>query len=156
MWRQQYQGLAALVVLEQTRALLLKPQTYMNRSGQSVRSALAFYKLDPSELVVVHDELDLSFGQLRLKFGGGDAGHNGLRSVSESLSTREYVRLRVGIDRPPAEFAGDAASYVLEGFAPAEQLDLEALVSRAADAITLVVRDGLDAAMNQVNRRNKG
>lgn len=137
------------------RAVLLKPQTYMNLSGQSVQPAAAFYKVAPSEIVVVHDELDLPFGQVRLKAGGGDAGHNGLRSITQRLGTNGYTRVRVGIGRPPPEFRGSGADYVLQAFSPAEQADLPGVVGCAADAIEMITREGLSAAMNTVNRRAK-
>lgn len=155
-WRERFGGLAALVDWGDETALAVKPQTYMNRSGQCVQALLAFYKLGKDRLIVVHDELDLPFGELRLKLGGGDGGHNGVKSITAQLGGAEYSRLRFGIGRPPPEFAGDAAGFVLEAFAAAERADLDNLVARAADALTLVARVGLDAAMNQVNRRTKG
>ncbi len=155
-WRERHRGLIAPIEFEGRRALLLKPQTLMNRSGLSLQSTAAFYRLDPAEIVVIHDELDLPLGQVRLKVGGGDAGHNGLRSISNHLGTRDYVRLRFGIGRPPPEFGGDTASYVLQAFAPPERAILEDLVGKAADAVNLVARIGIDAAMNEVNRRTKG
>jgi PTH1 family peptidyl-tRNA hydrolase len=154
-WREKLSGLSAVAEIAGHRSLLLKPQTLMNRSGNCVGPTLAFYKLPPEGLLVVHDELDLPLGQIRLKMGGGDAGHNGLRSITGRLGTGEYGRLRFGIGRPPPDFEGDTASYVLEGFAPTERADLQDLVGNAADAVTLVVRAGLDAAMNQVNRRTR-
>ena len=137
------------------RAVLLKPQTYMNRSGDSVQPAAAFYKIAPENVVVVHDELDLPFGQVRLKSGGGVAGHNGLRSISLRLGTNDYVRVRIGIGRPPPEFRGSGADYVLQGFSPAEQAELAEVVQSAADAIEMFAREGLSAAMNTINRRAK-
>jgi PTH1 family peptidyl-tRNA hydrolase len=154
-WREQHHGLVARTEIAGQSILLLKPQTLMNRSGVSVRSLASFYRLAPTELVAIHDELDLPLGQIRLKVGGGDAGHNGLRSISSHLGSQDFVRLRFGIGRPPAEFGGDTASYVLQAFAPPERAILEELVGKAAEAIHLVVSVGIDAAMNQVNRRCK-
>jgi len=134
-------------------ATLLKPLTYMNNSGRSVQAALAFFKLPASELLVVHDELDLSFGDIRLKAGGGDAGHNGLKSITQQLGTSEYPRLRIGIGKPPPGFRGGGADFVLEGFRPAEKAELGQVVERAADAVELVAKHGLAAAMNTTNRR---
>src|SRR5262245_18308895 len=114
--------------------MLLKPLTYMNSSDRSVQAALAFYKLQPSELLVVHDELDLAFGDVRLKQGGGDAGHRGLKSITQELGGPDYGRLRVGIGKPPPGFRGGGADFVLEGFRPAEKAELDRLVERAADA----------------------
>ena len=155
-WRERFGGLLASIEIDAQRVLLLKPQGLMNRSGLSVRPTAAFYRLGAEELVVIHDELDLPFGHLRLKVGGGDAGHNGLRSISTHLGTSGFVRLRFGIGRPPPEFQGDMANYVLEAFAPPERAALDELVGKAADAVSLVARVGTDAAMNQVNRRTKG
>lgn len=137
------------------RAALLKPQTFMNLSGQSVQPAAAFFKVPPEDVVVVHDELDLPFGQIRLKAGGGDAGHNGLKSITQRLGTNGYTRLRVGIGRPPPEFRGSGADYVLQGFSPAEQAELAEVVQSAAVAIEMFAREGLSAAMNTINRRAK-
>ena len=131
---------------------LLKPLTYMNESGRSVRAALEFYKRAPSELLVIHDELDLPFGQLRLKIGGGDAGHRGLRSITAHLGGPDYLRLRFGIGRPPAGFRGTPADFVLQGFASAEKAELAALVSSAADAAELVASRGIAEAMSITHR----
>lgn len=126
---------------------LLEPQTYMNLSGDAVQPAAAFLKVPPAELIVVHDELDLPFGEVRLKVGGGHAGHNGLRSILGRLGTPEFVRVRVGIGRPPPDFRGDVAAWVLSGFDPVQRAALPDVVTRAADAVERVVRDGSQAAM---------
>jgi peptidyl-tRNA hydrolase, PTH1 family len=133
-------------------ALLLKPLTYMNESGQSVRAAVTFYKVALGDLLVIHDELDLPFGQIRLKPGGGDAGNRGIRSISAHLGTGDYPRLRLGIGKPPPGFRGGGADFVLQGFAPAESAELGSLLSRAADAAELVAAQGLQAAMNMTHR----
>lgn len=132
---------------------LLKPGTFMNRSGESVRSVSELYGLQPQEVLVVHDELDLPFGRLRLKLGGGEAGHNGLRSVSQHLGDRNYYRLRVGVGRPSAEFSGTVSDFVLDAFAAAETVQLSDVVRRGADAIRLFSEQGPQAAMNDVNRK---
>lgn len=160
IWRSKFQAEMAQVDVpggrgSGTRAVLLKPQTFMNLSGQSVQPAAAFFKVEPADVVVVHDELDLPFGQLRFKAGGGDAGHNGLRSITQRLGTSAYTRLRVGIGRPPAEFRGSGADYVLQAFSPAEQADLPQVVGGAADALEILAREGLSSAMNITNRRPK-
>lgn len=154
-WRDKFQGSFCLVELAGERVALLKPKTYMNESGRSVGAALGFYKLDPAQVLVVHDDLDLPFGALRLKQGGGDAGHRGLRSIAAYLSSSDFVRLRIGIGRPPPDFRGDAADFVLRGFPPAERADLDDVVHRAADAVTQVLARGLAAAMNATNQRPK-
>ena len=131
---------------------LLKPETYMNESGKSVQPAVQFFKLQPSAVLLVHDELDLGFGDVRLKQGGGDAGNRGVRSVTESIGP-DTLRLRIGIGKPPPEFRGDTADFVLQGFAPAERTELDVVLDRAADAVVLVATQGISAAMNATNQR---
>ena len=154
-WQSRFSGDFALTALGSERLVLLKPGTFMNVSGRSVRPASAFYKLDLASILVIHDELDLPFGQIRLKQGGGDAGHNGLRSVTDELGSGDYVRLRFGIGHPPEDFRGSGADYVLQAFAPPELDELSARIGAAADAVELVVRRGLTAAMNTTNQRKK-
>jgi PTH1 family peptidyl-tRNA hydrolase len=132
---------------------LLEPQTYMNLSGDSVQPAAAFLKVEPSRVIVVHDELDLPWRDVRLKVGGGHAGHNGLRSIIQRLGTPEFVRVRVGVGRPPPGFRGDVADYVLADFDAMEKSELPDVVDRAALAIEKVVADGVAAAMNAVNTK---
>jgi len=131
------------------RVVLAEPRSYMNESGGPVAGLCGFYKIPVERLVVVHDELDLPYGSLRLKRGGGDNGHNGLRSITRSLGSREYLRVRFGIGRPPGRM--DPADYVLRDFSPAERKDLDYNVDRAADAVETLVRDGLEAAQNSYN-----
>ena len=152
-FRSKFHGEYADARVGGQNAQLLKPLTFMNRSGRSVQAALAFFKIPPEELLVVHDELDLDFGDVRLKKGGGVAGHNGLKSISEQLGTPDYARLRIGIGKPPPGFRGGGADFVLEGFRPAEKAELGQLVERAANAVELVAKHGLAAAMNTTNRR---
>jgi PTH1 family peptidyl-tRNA hydrolase len=129
--------------------------TFMNLSGQSVRAALSFFKLETSDLLVVHDELDLPFGDCRLKRGGGDAGHNGVGSIIEQLGTDNFVRLRFGIGRPPADFVGSTADFVLEGFSLADRSRVEELVDTCSQVLDQVIENGLSAAMNVANRKKK-
>jgi PTH1 family peptidyl-tRNA hydrolase len=131
------------------RAVLAKPRAYMNESGGPVASLREFFKVPVDHLLVVHDELDLEPGMLRLKAGGGDNGHNGLRSLRRSLGSGEFLRLRVGIGRPPGR--QDPADYVLHDFSAAERKELGVTVERAADAVESVVRDGLALAQNGFN-----
>ncbi len=154
-WRAKYDARVIQLEFSGTRALFLKPQTYMNRSGLSVRAAAQYFRTPPDEILVVHDELDLPFGQLRLKRGGGDAGHNGLKSISQELGSAVYGRLRVGIGRPGPDFSGTIADYVLQAFAPAELALLPDVVAQGARAIELTLVVGLVQAMNQVNQRPK-
>jgi PTH1 family peptidyl-tRNA hydrolase len=119
---------------------LALPRSYMNLSGRPVAALAAFYKTPPDRVVVVHDELDIPFGAIRLKQGGGDNGHNGLRSITQSLGTPDYYRVRFGIGRPPGRM--DAAAFVLRDFSTTERKDLPFLIDRAADATeTLITRD---------------
>jgi len=131
------------------RAVLAKPRSYMNESGGPVAALTQFYKIGPERLVVVHDELDLPFATLRLKFGGGDNGHNGLRSVRRSLGTGDWFRARVGVGRPPGRM--DPADYVLRDFSSPERKELDLLLETAADAVETLVADGLDSAQQRYN-----
>src|SRR5262249_50804783 len=116
--------------------------------------AAAFFKAAPADILVVHDELDLPWRDVRLKLGGGHAGHNGVRSIIQRLGTPDFARVRLGIGHPPAGWRGEVASWVLSGFDPVERAELPGVVSRAADAIRRVAASGLSAAMNVVNTRD--
>ncbi|HEY2042824.1 MAG TPA: aminoacyl-tRNA hydrolase [Jatrophihabitans sp.] len=129
--------------------VLAKPRSYMNESGGPVAALSRFYKIAAEQIIVIHDELDLPFGVLRLKRGGGEGGHNGLRSLSPALGSKEYVRIRFGIGRPPGR--QDPADYVLREFSAAERKEMEFLVDRAADAAEKVLAIGLEAAQNEFN-----
>jgi len=131
------------------RLVLVKPLTYMNLSGGPVASLSQFYKVPPDQVVAVHDELDIPFGQVRAKIGGGEGGHNGLRSMSKSLGTKDYARVRFGISRPPGR--QDPADYVLSDFSSVERKELEFLVDRAADVAEAVVTRGIEWAQNAYN-----
>lgn len=151
-WRTQFKGETLAVTLGADSALLLKPQTYMNLSGESVQECLAFQKVAPAQLIVVHDEIDLPFGTLRIKKGGGSGGHNGLKSITEMLSTPDYFRIRIGIGRP-GELAADAAarhqdvsSYVLAPFSAEERRALDDLFKRASAALETLIKSGLAEA----------
>jgi PTH1 family peptidyl-tRNA hydrolase len=122
------------------------PRSYMNLSGRPVAALTAFYKVPPERLVVIHDELDIPFGAVRLKLGGGDNGHNGLRSITQALGTRDFYRVRFGIGRPPGRM--DPAVFVLRDFSAAERKDLPFLIDRCADATEALVAQGLAAAQN--------
>ncbi|WP_188192647.1 aminoacyl-tRNA hydrolase [Nonomuraea sp. SYSU D8015] len=137
-------------VCETRAAILAKPLTYMNLSGGPVKALSDFYKIGPERLIVVHDELDVPYGALRAKLGGGDNGHNGLRSITKVLGTRDYLRVRFGIGRPPGRM--DAAAYVLKDFATAERKDLPFLVDRAADVVESLMARGLEATQNEYHR----
>ena len=132
--------------LDGQRVVLAKPSSYMNLSGGPVASLRDFFKVPAERIIVVHDELDLPFATLRLKRGGGDNGHNGLRSLTQSLGTKEYLRVRWGIGRPPGR--QDPADFVLKDFTAAERKELPFLVDRAADAVEALLTTSLEAAQN--------
>jgi PTH1 family peptidyl-tRNA hydrolase len=142
----KFRALAAEGRLAGQSVTIIKPLTFMNESGGPVAGVGGFYRLGPEQLVVVHDELDLPFGTVRLKLGGGDNGHNGLRSVTAHLGTREYYRARIGIGRPPGRM--DPAAYVLRDFSAAERKELPLVLEHAADAVEMLLADGLAAAQN--------
>jgi PTH1 family peptidyl-tRNA hydrolase len=129
--------------------VLAEPRSFMNESGGPIVSVARFFKIPVERLVVVHDELDLPYGALRLKRGGGDGGHNGLRSATAALGSREYLRVRFGIGRPPGR--QDPADYVLREFTGAERKDLAFHADRAADAVEVLLARGVEAAQNEFN-----
>ncbi|UFU07407.1 aminoacyl-tRNA hydrolase [Ruania halotolerans] len=129
------------------RVILAKPMSYMNLSGKPVAALLQFYGIAPERLIVVHDELDLPLSTLRLKQGGGEGGHNGLKSISQAIGTRDYLRLRVGVGRPPGRM--DAAEYVLRDFASAERDEVALTLVDAADAVTDLITEGLMKAQTR-------
>ncbi len=131
------------------RVVLAKPRSYMNESGGPVSALRDFFKVPLGRLVVVHDELDLPYAGLRLKLGGGDNGHNGLKSLRRSLGSGDFNRVRFGIGRPPGRM--DAAAFVLRDFSAAERKELDVLVEHAADAIEALVVDGMEKAQNTFN-----
>lgn len=129
------------------RVVLAKPLSYMNLSGGPTVALCRYYQIPPANVIAVYDEIELPYGTIRAKFGGGEAGHNGARSLSQSLATRDYVRVRFGVGRPPGR--QDPADWVLSDFSAAERKDLEYLVDRAADFVEAIVRDGLEPAQNR-------
>jgi PTH1 family peptidyl-tRNA hydrolase len=133
------------------RVVLAKPSSYMNVSGGPVAGLVQYFGVAPERVVVVHDELDIPFADVRLKIGGGEGGHNGLRDVSKALGTKDYVRVRVGVGRPPGRM--DAADFVLKDFSGAERKELPWLVDAAADAAEMVVTQGLQAAQQVLHTR---
>ena len=151
--REKYGAELFEIALGTERVLLCKPMEFMNVSGQAVRHVAGFHKIPAAQTIVVHDELDVPFGRLKLGTGGGAGGHNGVRSIIADLGTPDFVRVRVGIDRPPPNWKG--ADYVLANFTGAEQNELPAFVDRAADAVEEIVARGLPAAMNKFNTRPK-
>jgi peptidyl-tRNA hydrolase, PTH1 family len=148
-WREKFSGRLAEVRLDGLRLALLKPETFMNDSGRSVAAAARFFKVEPESLLVVHDDVDLEAGRLQARSGGGLAGHNGLRSLAQALGTREFLRLRIGVGRPGRGDPRSVADYVLSPFGTEE--DVGALVSRGADAVEMVAREGVEATQQRFN-----
>jgi PTH1 family peptidyl-tRNA hydrolase len=147
--RSKFKGKFGTGEAEGHSVVLLKPETYMNLSGESVSPARSFFNVEIPDILVIHDELDLPYGTLRLKIGGGHAGHNGLRSMQEQLGSPAYARLRVGIGRPAK---GSVTSFVLQDFARGEEQDfLPDLVDRSVSAVRTALHQGVHKAMNTVN-----
>jgi PTH1 family peptidyl-tRNA hydrolase len=129
--------------------VVAKPRTFMNESGRHIGPLAKFYSVSPADMIVIHDELDIDFGKIRLKLGGGEGGHNGLRSVANALGTKDFQRVRIGIGRPPGR--KDPAAFVLEPFTAAERAELATICELAADATELLIAAGLELAQNQVH-----
>jgi len=151
-FKAKFSGLWTRGELGAESVVLLKPQTYMNLSGDSVQAAATFLKVPANDIVVVHDELDLPWREVRLKVGGGHAGHNGIRSLIQHLGP-DFVRLRIGIGKPPPGFRGDGADWVLSRFDAVEAAELAGVLDTALAAVRTVVRDGVSEAMKRVNTR---
>lgn len=149
MSRVQAKALVGSVNFEGNKIILGKPQTYMNLSGQSIQGLARFYKLPLENMLVAHDDLDLPFGTIRIRPGGGPGGQKGVASTIERLGTKDFRRLRIGIGRPPGRM--DPAAYVLQDFPKADQIILSEILDRAADAVLTFMADGLNAAMNKFN-----
>ena len=149
--RKSFSGLTGEGTLHGERLILLKPQTFMNLSGRSVLEAMQFYKLANSDLLVIHDDLDIPFGKVKLKEGGGHGGHNGLRSLQQHLGGGQFARLRVGVGRP---IHGDAADYVLSPFSKEELAELPRLLDELSRLVELVISEGLPKAMSLFNNRD--
>ena len=148
-FRSKFNGQFAETRLDEARIGLLKPETYMNESGRAAGAAARFYKVDAGAILAVHDEGDLDLGRLQVRRGGGLAGHNGLRSLASHLDTLDFLRLRGGVGRPGRGDPRDLADYVLSDFAVED--DREGIVDRAADAVEVLLRDGLGEAQRRFN-----
>lgn len=149
-WRGKFSGRLAEARLDGLKLALLKPETFMNESGRSVAAAARFFKLDPQSLLIVHDDVDLEPGRLQARAGGGLGGHNGLRSLAQTLGTQDFLRLRLGVGRPGRGDQRGVADFVLSPFSPEE--DVAGLVTRAADAVELLAREGLEPAQRRFNQ----
>ena len=150
-WRSKFSGQLAEIRLDGHKLALLKPETFMNESGQSVGAAMRFFKLDPDAVLVVHDEGDLERGRLQLRLGGGLGGHNGLKSIASHLKTNDFLRLRVGVGRPGRGDPRPLADYVLADFEAHD--DVDSLVWNAAQAVEKLEAEGIERAQADVNRR---
>ena len=148
--RKAFSGICGEGRWQGNRLFLLKPQTYMNLSGRSVAAALRFYKLAPADLIIIHDELDIPFGQVKIKEGGGHGGHNGLRSLKEELGSGDFLRVRVGIGRPAK---GDPVKYVLGNFGKDEVPQLPRLLDGVSNLLGVLLREGVPKAMSLYNRK---
>jgi PTH1 family peptidyl-tRNA hydrolase len=148
-WREKWRGEWVGVTGPFGRAIVLKPQGFMNRSGESVGGASAFHHVPPERVVIAHDEVDFEFGRIAVKRGGGHGGHNGLRDVIARLGSADFARIRVGIGRP---MHGEVSDWVLSPFSTSDAAELPDLVDRAREALSCVLTEGVDAAMNRFNR----
>ena len=148
-FRSKFDGQLSEIRLGELRLALLKPETYMNVSGKSIAAARRFFKVEPESLLVVHDDVDLDPGRLQARSGGGLAGHNGLRSIAGTLGTQDFLRLRIGVGRPGRGDRRPVADYVLSAFEP--EFDVEALISRAADAVETIAGEGVEQAQQRFN-----
>ena len=151
--RNRFKGLMAKVEWAGMSCLLLKPETYMNRSGEAVGEAARYFKIPAKNITVVHDDVDLDFGRLQVKQAGSTAGHKGLRSIAQHLPENDFARLRVGVGRP--RFGEDIPEYVLNGFYPDEQETLDAYIERGAKALETILKRGPAKAANSINRKAK-
>lgn len=141
-WQKKFRGSFTYTVFQNEKCYFLKPETFMNKSGESVLTLMQFFKLAPEKLLVVHDDLELDFGQIGIKKGGGLAGHNGLRSISNVLSTQKFYRFRLGISHPTH---GNVSAYVLSKFSSDEQIQLSTYLQKAAEILEICLRDGIQA-----------
>lgn len=152
--RVQNKALVGTGTIGDSKIVLAKPQTYMNLSGEAVAGLIRFYKIPAEDMMVIHDDIDLPFGILRLRPGGGSAGQKGVQSIIDRLGTQEFPRMRVGIGRPPG--SRGSSGYVLKNFSPDEKKELGFVIDNAVLAARLFVTDGLDAAMNRYNGSQLG
>ena len=148
-FKSKFNGRLSETRIGEARVALLEPETYMNESGRSISAAARFFKVEPESLLVVHDDVDLEVGRLQARLGGGLAGHNGLRSISQALGTPEFLRVRIGVGRPERGDPRPVADYVLSPFVPED--DAEAIVSRGADAVESLLPEGLVETQQRFN-----
>ena len=152
--RVQNKAIIGSGVVGDNKVILVKPQTYMNLSGKAVVALIRFYKIEITNLIVVHDDVDLPFSTIRLRPGGGSAGQKGVASIIEQLGTQDFARLRMGIGRPPGQM--DAATYVLQTFSGTDKVLLSEFLERATEALDCYIKEGLESAMNRYNASDQG
>ncbi len=150
--RRRFDGVTAEVEIAGQRVILVKPETYYNRSGDCVSALLGYFKVPAERLIVIHDELDLEPGRIRLKIGGGDAGNRGVRSVAQTLGTPEFVRVRIGIGKPPP--GDEDHRHILQPVRPGGAGESESVIDRAAQAVEAIIGEGLERAMGRFNQRS--
>ena len=149
--KRRFGGVTLETELAGERAILIKPQTYYNKSGECLAGLLGYFKVPPSRLIVVHDEMDLERGRIRIKSGGADAGNRGVRSVVEALATADFIRVRIGIGHPGG--SDESRDYLLRSMHPDEARDFSATLDRAAEAVEAIASEGLERAMGRFNQR---
>jgi len=132
------------------KILLLKPQTFMNNSGQAVKAVTKFYKIKPENILIIHDDKDITFGEIKIQIGRGDAGHNGIKSIIQHLGTKDFIRLRIGL-KPNRACKKEIADFVLGKFTPNEQKLLPKVIQKASEAIKMIIKEGVERAMNKFN-----
>ena len=147
--KNKFKGLYGTGIIEKQKVILLKPQTYMNLSGESIREISNFYNITPKEIIVIYDDIDIEKGNIKIRKKGGPGSHNGMKSVIENLKTTEFGRIRVGIGQP--EFKSDMINYVIGKVPEEEQKILQQGVKKAAEAIEEIIKNGIDIAMNKFN-----
>jgi len=147
--RMRYQSMTGQGRFDDQKVILVKPLTFMNRSGNAVRSFVQFYKITPDQMLVIHDDMDLPFGSLRMRSSGGSAGQKGMESIISCIGTNAFARLRLGIGRPPGRM--EAMDYVLQKFSTKDAEDLDFVMHAVVDAVETLIKDGIDQAMTQYN-----
>ena len=150
-WKEERQALVSRFKIEDQDVLFAKPQTFMNKSGESVRALVDYYKITLDHLIVVHDEIDIGFGALKIQKNRGPGGHNGLKSINECLGSQDYIRIKLGVGRP-SNPRMDVAAYVLQAFSPEEQEHLHDFLAHAGDAVESIILDGLSKAATKYTR----
>jgi PTH1 family peptidyl-tRNA hydrolase len=153
-FKKKFQGEFAKGTIGARECMFLRPETYMNESGRSVQGAVSFFHAALRDVIVLHDELDLPFGEVRVKLSGGHAGHNGIRSLIQTLGP-DFVRVRMGVGRPPPSFGGEVADFLLSAFSADERAQVPEIVTRGVAAVRKILSDGLERAMNEINTRPK-